>query len=101
MCSGAGMGAPGPAGPWIRGNQQRPPRRPRPGVPRCCRRFSGARARLALSRLPQALRPGAPHQASLALRHLPSGQAAQRLQGPQHAFAPEPGGGDPIRSGRS
>ena len=101
MCPGAGMGAPGPAGPRIRGNQQRPPRRPRPGVPRCCRRFSGARARLALSRLPRALRPGAPHRASLALRHLLSDQAALRLQGPQHAFAPELGGGDPVRSGRS
>ncbi len=56
---------------------------------------------LALSRLPQALRPGAPHRASLALRHLLSDQAALRLQGPQHAFAPELGGGDPVRSGRS
>ena len=63
-------------------------------------------------RLPRALRPGAPHRASLALRHLLSDQAALRLQGPQHAFAPElaaatrsgaaghgrPGGG---RAGRS
>jgi hypothetical protein len=44
---------------------------------------------------------GAPHRASLALRHLLSDQAALRLQGPQHAFAPELGGGDPARSGRS
>ena len=79
----------------------RPPRRPRPFVPRCCRRFSGARARLALSRLPRALRPGALHRASLALRHLLSDLADLRLQGPQHAFAPELGGGDPVRSDRS
>ena len=59
------------------------------------------RARLALSRLPRALRPGAPHRASLALRHLLSDQADLRLQGPQHAFAPELGGGDPVRSDRS
>lgn len=72
-----------------------------PRCPRCCRRFSGARAGLALSRLPRALPPGAPHRASLALRHLLSDQAALRLQGPQHAFAPELGGGDPVRSGRS